>query len=112
MLKNIMPIRISNELREEIIELQKNGLSDYRIALMLNLPYSTVHYLRPKVKQRMMEYLRRRYYQERYFDMMADLNEFTNITPNSRYTLLACILRFLEDSKFGLKYSQILKRLK
>jgi repressor of nif and glnA expression len=43
--------------------------------------------------------------------MIADLNDFINLTQNAPYTLLAGILRVLEESKFGLKSRQIFERL-
>jgi predicted transcriptional regulator len=134
---------------------------------MLNLPYSTVYYQRPEVRERRREYMReyrqrpevrerrreyrqrpevkeraqkyyqrpevrerrreymreyrqrpevrQRYWLERYQEvfpkMTADLNEFINLTPNAPYTIFVGILKLLEESKLGLKYYQIFKRL-
>lgn len=52
-------IRLSPELREEIRRLQGEGFSDYQIAKMINLPYSTVYCQRPEVKERKREYMRK-----------------------------------------------------
>lgn len=128
-----MQRRISGEQREIIRELQEEGLSDYKIAKMLDLPYYTVHYQRPEVRERRRKYMReyhrrpevrereRRYnrkyrwrqrYPESFGEMDTELNEFINLTPNSRYTLLAGILRILSKSKSGLKHSQIYRTAK
>jgi predicted transcriptional regulator len=151
--KNIMRKGISNELREEIRKLQREGWSDIQIAKRFNLPYSTVHYQRDEVRQRVLEcqrkyherpeireyrrQYRRRYmreyykrpevkervreyqqeynwrknYQESFTEMMADFNEFINLTSNSPHTLFAGILKALERDESGLKYSEILEAL-
>jgi len=107
-----MPRRISNEQIEKIRELQKSGLRDSEIARMLKLPHHIVHYQRPEVKERYQEnYLRQRC-PDSYKDMMRELYEFINLTPHSRHTIFAGILKAIGESDNGLNYSQILKKLK
>ncbi len=107
-----MPRRISNEQIEKIREMQKSGFRDSEIARMLNLPHHIVHYQRPEVRERYQEnYLRQRC-PDSYEDMMRELYEFTNLTPNARDTVFAGILKAIGESENGLNYSQILKKLK
>ena len=125
-----MPRRISNEQIEKIRELQERGFRNSEIARMLNLPYSTVYYYLRKRYQKNKEYYtkyHKEYYQKNkeylrlqrwiqtykdsFIDMMNELNEFIDLTPNSRYTIFAGILRVLKDYKFGLDYRKIIREL-
>jgi IS30 family transposase len=50
--------RLTEEKRKKIRELQEKGIVDAEISRMLGISYSTVHYQRPEVKERMRNYMR------------------------------------------------------
>ncbi|MFZ8829878.1 MAG: hypothetical protein ACO2OO_00265 [Candidatus Aenigmatarchaeota archaeon] len=50
--------RLTEEKRKKIRELQEKGVVDAEISRMLGISYSTVHYQRPEVKERMRNYMR------------------------------------------------------
>jgi len=54
--------KLTEEERRRIRELQEMGISDAKISKMLGIPYSTVHYQRPEVREREREHMRK-YYQ-------------------------------------------------
>ena len=64
--------RLTTEEREKIRELQEKGISDVEISKMLDLPYYTVYYQRPEVKERKREYYQRPEVRERVKKRMRE----------------------------------------
>jgi IS30 family transposase len=117
--------RLTEEKREEIRELQEKGIRDATISRMLGIPYSTVHYQRPDVKERKREYYKRPDVKERKREYRRDVQfeEFMDLvrrveTENnleglslSKYNLYVSILECLNDTKYGKKYKQIVNEM-
>jgi IS30 family transposase len=130
--------RLTEEKREEIRELQEKGIRDATISRMLGIPYSTVHYQRPDVKERKREYYKRpdvkerkrEYYKrpdvkerkreyrrdvqfEEFMDLVRRVETENNLEglSLSKYNLYVSILECLNDTKYGKKYKQIVNEM-
>jgi len=71
--------------------------------------YHKEYYQKNKEYLRLQRWIQR--YKDSFIDMMNELNEFIDLTPTSRYTIFAGILRVLKDYKFGLDYRKIIREL-
>jgi predicted transcriptional regulator len=61
----------SEETKRYIRSLQEKGVTDTEISEMLGLPYSTIYYQRPEVRERQRQYKRQRIEAIRDSDMEA-----------------------------------------
>jgi len=118
--------RLSEELRKKIREMQEKGVSDAEISRMTGVPYSTVRYQRPEVRERMRkrqrEYRRRPEVRERRRERDREfrwkrrreepaLKEFLGILEGGAEVtadnVYVSILRFLQSTSDGKSYGQI-----